>query len=279
MILLGPSAWGQAAGLRAAIQPDRTIVLDGTDTVAVYQTALRSRPDGRFARANYFHPVYAPDGSLLTEDFPADHYHHRGIFWAWHQVYAGEDRAGDAWECRHFSWRVDQVSTTRKGRSLDLHATVTWESRLPGRGEAPVALAEESLTVRFHPVRNGRRRVDFRIHIRPLVAQLSLGGSEDAKGYGGFSWRLPLPEDVAFYGTGGPLTPRETGIPDGRRLRIRGTFSGGYRQLEIRQRSQPGGVWPWILRRSGSMQNVAFPGREPYVLPPEGIELGYTLLL
>ena len=220
--LFAPSVWGQGAGLQADIQEDRTIILDGADTVAVYQTAPRSRPDGRFARANYFHPVYAPDGSLLTEVFPADHYHHRGIFWAWHQVYAGEHRAGDAWECRNFFWRVGQVAATRRGRKLELRATVTWESRLPARGDTLLALAEESLTVRFHPVRNGRRRVDFRIGLRPLVATLAIGGSEDAKGYGGFSWRLPPPEDIAFYGPDGPLTPTETALPAGRQCRFSG---------------------------------------------------------
>ena len=34
------------------------------------------------------------DGQVLTEDFPADHLHHRGIFWAWHQVYVGEKAMG-----------------------------------------------------------------------------------------------------------------------------------------------------------------------------------------
>src|SRR5450756_1344739 len=34
-------------------------------------------------RSSYLHPVYAPDGTLLTDDFNKDHPHHRGIFWAW----------------------------------------------------------------------------------------------------------------------------------------------------------------------------------------------------
>ena len=30
-------------------------------------------------RSSYLHPVYAPDGAVLTDDFNADHPHHRGI--------------------------------------------------------------------------------------------------------------------------------------------------------------------------------------------------------
>jgi hypothetical protein len=39
-----------------------------------------------YARNNYFHPVYDLNGNVITEDFPEDHLHHRGIFWAWHQI-------------------------------------------------------------------------------------------------------------------------------------------------------------------------------------------------
>src|SRR5512139_3036008 len=37
-------------------------------------------------RSTYIHPVYAPDGTLLTDDFNPDHPHHRGISWMWPDV-------------------------------------------------------------------------------------------------------------------------------------------------------------------------------------------------
>lgn len=274
----GGNILAQAANWRADISADRAVILDGEDTVAVYRISPRGRPDGSYERANYLHPVYAPDGSTLTEDFPPDHRHHRGIFWAWHQVYAGERRAGDAWECRDFSWDVSDVRTERRGRRLVLSAAVIWRSRLD-EGEEPVALAQERVRVVFHPVRAGKRRIDFRIDIVPSVNDLSIGGSEDAKGYGGFSWRLPLPADVAFYANGQELQPTETALAAGRKLRIAGTFSRGFRQLTLQQIGQPGGVYPWILRKQGSMQNVAFPGRTPFRIPAKGIRLAYRIQL
>ena len=61
------------------------------------------------SRPHYVHPLYGLDGELLTEDFPRDHLHHHGIFWAWHQVYVVEKPIGDAWDMRDFYWDVRDV--------------------------------------------------------------------------------------------------------------------------------------------------------------------------
>jgi hypothetical protein len=37
----------------------------------------------RFTRAGYLHPVWSPAGVLVTDDSPADHGHHHGIWTAW----------------------------------------------------------------------------------------------------------------------------------------------------------------------------------------------------
>jgi hypothetical protein len=60
--------------------------------VFVYNYGMQLKPgvpeDRR--RACYLHPVWTPGGTIVTDDFPADHYHHRGIFWAWPRVKVGE---------------------------------------------------------------------------------------------------------------------------------------------------------------------------------------------
>jgi len=43
-------------------------------------------------RSNYIHPVYGPEGELLTRDWSKDHPHHRGIYWAWPEVDFGNKR-------------------------------------------------------------------------------------------------------------------------------------------------------------------------------------------
>ncbi len=36
-----------------------------------------------FIRSGYITPMFSPGGKVLTEDFPADHYHHKGIWAPW----------------------------------------------------------------------------------------------------------------------------------------------------------------------------------------------------
>lgn len=36
-----------------------------------------------FLRGGYIHPVFTPSGRLVTDDYPSDHYHHHGIWFAW----------------------------------------------------------------------------------------------------------------------------------------------------------------------------------------------------
>ncbi|MBT7595785.1 MAG: hypothetical protein HN559_12810, partial [Gemmatimonadetes bacterium] len=72
---------------------------DGQD-VLFYQRETK-RFDKTYSRSHYIHPLYGLDGEVLTEEFPSDHPHHCGIYWAWHQVWIGEKRIGDAWSLRY----------------------------------------------------------------------------------------------------------------------------------------------------------------------------------
>ena len=44
------------------------------------------KSDNRRSRACYIHPLWGVNGEVLTDDFPKDHYHHHGVFWAWPHV-------------------------------------------------------------------------------------------------------------------------------------------------------------------------------------------------
>ena len=71
------------------------IVEDGTP-VLVYQQQEKSL-DGKWPRAGYVHPMYDLNGEVFSEDFPQDHRHHRGVFWAWHHLSVGDLSLGDPW--------------------------------------------------------------------------------------------------------------------------------------------------------------------------------------
>lgn len=49
-----------------------------------------------FQRGGYIHPVFTPEGRLLTDDYPPNHLHHHGIWAAWTRT-AFEGRNPDFW--------------------------------------------------------------------------------------------------------------------------------------------------------------------------------------
>jgi hypothetical protein len=117
-------------GISLDITPQGALFSEKEDTILFYQAAEKDL-NGTFARANYIHPLYTLDGAILTEDFPADHLHHRGVFWAWHQLYIGEKRIGDGWETRNFSWKVKRVEEVPgKRKTKKIRAQTDWLSPL-----------------------------------------------------------------------------------------------------------------------------------------------------
>ncbi|MGZ4962740.1 MAG: DUF6807 family protein, partial [Limisphaerales bacterium] len=81
------------AGFRFADVNENSLGLwEGERPVLVYNHGVISKqgvPADR-ARSSYVHPLYGLDGEILTDDFPKDHFHHRGLFWAWPHVRIGE---------------------------------------------------------------------------------------------------------------------------------------------------------------------------------------------
>jgi hypothetical protein len=243
-------------------------VRDGGGLVLFYQRALRDH-DGQYARSNYVHPLMSLDGDVLTEDFPPDHLHQRGIFWAWHQLWSGDERLGDGWMVEDFITEVGQVETSVTGGGARLVALVSWRSpRFRGRGP----FVEERTSITVHPVVEGARAVDFEIALRAAAPGIRIGGSEDEKGYGGFSVRARMPDGLTFTGEAGPVEPEELQVAAGPWVDLSGPYGtdGAVSGISILTHpSSPGFPPPWILREKGSMQNPVFPGREPVDIPAD----------
>ena len=83
---------------------------EGDRRIMFYQVEPRSL-EGKYERCNYVHPLYGLDGQVLTEDFPKDHPHHRGIFWAWHQLLIGDKHISDNWGLNNFGINYGIVFT------------------------------------------------------------------------------------------------------------------------------------------------------------------------
>lgn len=184
-----------------------------------YQTATKSL-DGNYPRANYVHPLYGLEGEVLTEDFPEDHFHHRGIFWTWHQLYVNGKRIADPWFCEGISWKVKNTETTVQNNQATIQATVEWlADSLQNR-----AVLEEQVTITFHRLETNAYALTFDITMTALVNGLELGGSEDAKGYGGFSPRIKLPKEVMFRSEGKEIIPQNLPVHAGPWMSVEGKF-------------------------------------------------------
>jgi hypothetical protein len=240
-------------------------LLENNKPVFFYQRKPKSLT-GQYICSNYIHPLYSLNGDTLTEEFPPDHPYHRGIFWTWHQLYVDNKSIGDGWINDGISQDVVNVLTEKSKDRAQFNLEVKWKSSMFQNGEP---FMDEHTTITVHRQKSGMRKIDFEIVLEPLVSGLQIGGSADAKGYGGFCARIKLPDGLIFTSENGPVTPQELQIKAGPWM----DFSAGYsRNSDVSgltilcHPDTPGFPEPWILRQKGSMQNVVFPGQNKITL-------------
>ena len=278
----------QPEGLTYHRSQDGILVAEAGRPVLFYQSAEK-RHEAGYARAHYIHPLHGLGGEVLTEDFPVDHLHHRGVFTAWHQLWVGNDSAGDGWELRDIAYRssqprVEMIEETTEPSVLVLHTHATIHSNClrDAQGE-PQAILDEQQAIHIHRAESDYRVIDIMSTFTPCVPNLRIGGSDDAKGYGGFSWRLRLPEDVLFRGHDGVVDPVTRATPVGPWIATEGSYGEDGARAGVAvfcHPSTPGQPRQWILRRQRSMQNHAFPGRNPIAFGPnDRLRLAYRLII
>ena len=185
---------------------------DGAEPVWVYNFGSMTRDDlpeteKRRTRSCYIHPLYGLRGEVLTDDFPADHYHHHGVFWTWPHV--GIHQPGG--QVDHYSlWEdigdlrqkfVQWKERTTDGTSATLSVENGWFV-----GEEKVMI--ENVTIRTFAINdefNQKTRViDLEFLWIPTDKPVTLRGAEE-KSYGGLTIRfrpqtnttITVPEGIA----------------------------------------------------------------------------------
>lgn len=260
ILFLSQIGFGQ---IQLKIENHQTYFTEGKDSILTYQASEKSI-NGKYIRSNYIHPLYSLDGSILTEDFPIDHLHHRGIFWAWHQLYIGNKRIGDGWEIENFKWEVASVKEIKqKNDNKAIQTTVFWKSPLwlDKKGKEK-AFVKETTLIRVYPKKEHYRQIDIEIALLALEANMKIGGSEDNKGYGGFSPRIKLGKEVDFTDPTGKITPTNLPIPASAWMNISSAIGKNNSKVGFTilcHPKNPGYPNPWILRDKRSMQNAIFP--------------------
>lgn len=255
-----PAPPGRAGSPSAALT-----VFDGDRKVLtyVYGDALPPGIEPRFARSAYIHPLYSLDGRVLTEDFPRDHLHHHGLFWAWPVVEvrgvetSNWEPAEPALRQRFVRWIERRVD----GDGARLVVENAWD--LGGSGD----VAGETVTIVAHGATRVGRAVDVEIALRPVGGPMTLRGAPaDNKGYSGLCFRALATEgwdNRVFKGAvmttdEGPLAADSTGRPF-RWADLSSPADGGVAIFV--SPGHPGFPLPWLIRNSyAGILNPCWPG-------------------
>ncbi|HTG57270.1 MAG TPA: DUF6807 family protein [Niabella sp.] len=270
----------EKAGLTYEKNEEGYLLKEGAQPVLFFQVKPKSI-NGRFERSGYVHPLYNWEGDTLTQDGPADHPHHRGIFWAWHQVLWKGRMVGDSWISDKIRFVPGESRIISGKEHLILESELQWLADSIYAGDK--SLIREQVKIKVHKATAGYRLIDFSIALFPLKDSVAIGGSSDIKGYGGFSARWKLPPDLQFASGGVVLKPREAAVEGEPWVSFTGSFIGNKTESVTLfcKAAYPGPRQWWILRgpEETSMQNAVFPGATPVLLPKDGLHLRYRLLV
>lgn len=240
--------------------------LDDDREVLFYQKKPLTRHE--HTRAGFVHPLRGLDSETFTEIFPADHRHHQGVFWAWHQLWVGDRKIGDPWVTKDHLVVVRAAAVTDLGPLYtELRVSADWQSPLlvDEDGE-PRPIVIEDTTIRLYRVSGDAQYVDFTIRLEPQLPDVKIGGSENVKGYSGFTVRVKPPQDMVITDAAG-IRDQDAVQTASPWADVSGSFGeGGTSGVAILSHPSLAQFPPrWLLRHYG-MQNVAYPGREPVAL-------------
>jgi hypothetical protein len=144
--------------------------------------------DTNYKRSGFIHPLYAPNGQVLTRIQPPDHYHHYGIWNPWtHTVFEGD--TVDFWNIKGRQGTVRFAKFTSKSTKAGLAEFTALHEHVVFKkdGSEKIALNEWQ-TVRVHDIlpHSNAYQVDITSRLQcasqsPLLIV--------AYRYGGLGWR------------------------------------------------------------------------------------------
>ena len=184
-IFLSLGACAQALELRDC---DATLeVFSGENLLLRYHKKSPELPEGVdeiYRRSGFIHPVNTPDGRAVTDDFPVDHLHQHGLFFAWTSgKYAG--RKIDFWNQRKKEGRVEHrrvLATDESGDTVSFTVELAHFDQRDGGKE----ILDEVWTVTVREVKDGSYVFDIETR-QTLVDEVPL--EVEKYHYGGMALR------------------------------------------------------------------------------------------
>lgn len=244
---------------------------DGGQPVIAYNYGpqLRNGAPEVKRRLGYVHPVWAPNGAVVTDDFPTDHWHHRGIFWAW-PVVRYEGKKFDIWtltggiESRFSKWLEKKT-----GKTARIGAEQHWYIQ-------GAQVARETVHIEVEPLKGNERSMHYDITLEALKP-LEIAGSQDGKGYGGFNVRF-APREGTVIRTDKGVEAKDTDLVPHPWAEMEAVYAGKKARLRVISDAQnPGHPQGWCLRKYGFI-GANHPGLETLRLEPgKPLRLRYTV--
>ena len=157
---------------------------EGDRPVLVYNHGVMSKPGvpATHQRSSYIHPIYGLDGEVLTDDFPADHVDHRGLYWAWPHIKIGSQEY-DLWSLRGIRQEFQRwLAQETKPNTAVLGVENGWFV-----GDKQVM--REMVWIKVHPAASESRSIDVELTWTPVGQSITLWGAE-GKSYGGLTLRF-----------------------------------------------------------------------------------------
>ena len=234
-------------------------------------------PEDR-GRCCYIYPLWTPGGVSLLDDFPKDHYHHRGLFWAWPDVRV----AGTSYD----GWMMKGLKTVQKQHFAQLqsdgNAPVLDVDNEWVAGGKTIATVHERYTI--HASDGQSRTIEVALTLTATDAPLVLRGShEEGKSYGGLSVRFAPRTDTVIRTEKG-ISEKDEDLNAHDWAELEAVYDGHKAALRIdNTAANDGGSPQWCLRHYGFL-GAAFPGktkdRNAFTLEPgKPLTLRYSILL
>jgi hypothetical protein len=245
---------------------DTTLSLyEGKRLVLKYHYGVIQPPKGvpsHRARSSYFHPLKGLDGETFTDDFPSDHYHHRGFYFAWPGVFMDGQRY-DMWHLVGMWTKFERILVKEDG---PVFAKLVIQN---GWYTDDLKVMDEvmELTV-WHADKTGQA-LDVQYFWTPFQ-EIKIG-PKDKKGYGGLNFRFPDREDTVVTNIDGPQ--KSSDLKRSPWADLSGKFDGQSFYSGVSILNHPANIEPlpgWILRTRDNYGfiGISWPGVDTFTFAP-----------
>ncbi|MCK5458216.1 MAG: PmoA family protein [Melioribacteraceae bacterium] len=253
----------------------RLTIIEKGNPVLSYNFGMQL-PDSvqeRYRRATYIHPIYDSKGNVLTDDFPSDHYHHRGLSWMWPKIFIDSVRY-DLWHIYGQNGKLEGIHQVFGNWIVQDIGPVcaTIGAKNIWQLDDGKKVMDEWVYVKVYRASDNARAVDIKL-IWKAITPIGIEG-QTKKGYGGLNLRFaPREETQIFSNLGKEEDSDLKKLPwadQSAKFGGKNYFSGISIFQQKDNNNYPAG---WCLRHYGFL-GVAWPGIDRY-----NLNLGETLSL